>query len=165
MSEKFKNNKNVGIALASDSKPVFHKGIFVKGTMIKQLKKQVIDDFGPKMYSICIFHLIKDDLDKFDEIIICNDENFETVYIYLKLLFNHFNKNIITCKSLTTYRDENNLRQNHGKFRSPADRYSKIYRKRGGRPRNRDGKTELNCTSLNLSEILNYHDYIKNKKK
>ena len=87
-SIKFYQLGNTGIA----SKIVGsgqHKGVVVSNKLKRELDRDLTagHDYA-RLYAICIYYLIKDNLDDFDILVICNDENFIYVKLYLDLLFN-----------------------------------------------------------------------------
>ncbi len=58
-----------------------HKGMALSNKLKKEIKRDFhIDYFYARLYTICIYYLIEDELDSFDNLVICNDEN----YIYVK---------------------------------------------------------------------------------
>ena len=80
-----------------------------------------------RVYAICIYYLIKDDLNVFDTLIICGDEDFNSVKYYLLLLFSD-NDFYQKKKILSVYK----LREITGnkKLKSYADNIANSYRKR-----------------------------------
>jgi len=96
------------------------------------LKKELERDLGiwhdyARVYAICIYYLIKDDLNVFDTLIICGDEDFNSVKYYLLLLFSD-NDFYQKKKILSVYK----LREITGnkKLKSYADNIANSYRKR-----------------------------------
>lgn len=124
---KLYERKDTGIAyriIGSNA----HKGL----ALSKKLKKELERDFNidkdyAKLYAICIYYLIKDDLDIFDILVICGDEDFSRTKKYLDILF-FDNSKYHSKKVISLYE----LRELTGKkkLKSYADNLSRSYRKR-----------------------------------
>ncbi len=106
-----------------------HKGMILSNNLKKELKRDLhCEEDYERMYAICIYYLIKDNLDLFENLVICNDEKYVSVKSYLDLLFrdnSDYLKKNITCL--------NELRRISGdlKLKSYADNIANIYRKKG----------------------------------
>jgi hypothetical protein len=86
-SQKLYERRDTGIAYKM-IKTKEHKGLALSLRLKKRLEKELDADYDrPRIYAICIYYLIKDDLNIFDELIICNDEDFTSVKEYLSILF------------------------------------------------------------------------------
>ena len=125
MSCKFYEGKKVGVAwIDSDKKE--HKGMALSKNLIYKLNKSLAADSDfPRLYAICIYLLIKNDLNRINKIIICNDEPFSDVKKYLTLLTCH-QENLISIQSITEYKKELGKK----KLKSKADSIVNSYRKR-----------------------------------
>lgn len=65
-----------------------HKGLGLSSKLKKELRRDLDAEYDyARLYAICIYYLIKNDLHLFDTLIICNDEDFIPVRDYLDLLF------------------------------------------------------------------------------
>jgi len=65
-----------------------HKGMAISNKLKRGLRKNLhIDKDYTKLYSICIYYLIENNLDSFDNLVICNDEIYKDTKKYLDLLF------------------------------------------------------------------------------
>ena len=101
---KLYENRDTGIAyriIGTNN----HRGL---GLSI-DLKRQLDRDFKAnkdyaRLYAICIYYLIHEDLNLFDVLVICGDENFNSVKRDLGLLFlessDYFKKKIISIYEL-----------------------------------------------------------------
>jgi len=81
----------------------------------KELEKNLDADYDyARLYAICIYFIIKDDLNIFDELIICGDEHFIAVKEYLNLLFQgdqeFMSKKIKSIYELRIETDNKNIR-------------------------------------------------------
>jgi len=84
---KLYENKNTGISFKIVGSNE-HGGLALSKKLKKELKRDLhIEEDYPRIYSICIYYLIKERLDAFDILVICGDENFVYVKKYLDLLF------------------------------------------------------------------------------
>ena len=131
MSKKFYQKTTVGIAW-TDSKRNVHKGMALSGGIIKQLIKDFSADHDfPRLYAICIYLITREIVNDFTKIIICNDEPFEYVKEYLRLLYDKDSiRNDMKIISLTEYRYE----LGEKKIKSLADGLANSYRKRALKP-------------------------------
>jgi len=108
-----------------------------------------------KLYAICIYYLIRNNLEDIKTLIICNDEIFNYVREYLYILLNDvpFSFRII---SITEF--QRKLGRN---VKSLADNFAKAYRKRGlKRNRWHVGK-KLNVVEINYKMIKNKWNLLK----
>ena len=71
MSQKFYKRTNVGVAWCDNNKRT-HKGLALSGNLIKKLisEHHVDYDFS-RLYAICIYFLIKENINNIKKIIIC----------------------------------------------------------------------------------------------
>lgn len=126
-SVKLYQRKNTGIACIVP-KTDFHKGAALSIKLKSELERDLdaAREYA-RIYAIVIFYLIKDDLDKFDTLIICGDENFTQVKGFLDILFEDypefFKKNV---HSISEYREITG----DTRLRSAADHIARAYRKR-----------------------------------
>lgn len=106
----------------------FHKGLILNKKLKKELERdfKVNEDYA-KLYAVCIYYLIKDNLDLFDILVICGDEDFTVTKLYLDLLFSH-NLEYKNKKVISVYE----LREISGKkkLKSYADNVARSYRRR-----------------------------------
>lgn len=150
-SSKFYERKDTGIAYK-----IIYSGTHKGMGLSKSLKKELERDFSvnknyAKLYAICIYYLIKDDLDKFDYLIICNDEDSFKIKKYLKILFskeeNYFSKEVITIYELRKL-------TGNKKLKSQANNIARAYRKRALKSLRRQQKgVSLNIVRINYRLI------------
>ncbi|MBU4501624.1 MAG: hypothetical protein KKA79_03470 [Nanoarchaeota archaeon] len=150
-SAKLYERKHTGIAfkLVSDGS---HKGLALRIQLKKELEKnlEANHDYA-RIYAICIYYLIKDDLNNFDTLVICGDECFLYVKRYLDVLFSdcpeYFKKNVISIGDLRKILGDNNLR-------SKANNIANSYRKRALRTTHRQQKgIPLNVVRTNYTAV------------
>lgn len=151
MSRRFGQRGNSGIAFKIIETGE-HKGMGLSDKLKKELNKnfKIKNDYA-KLYAICIYYLIRDNLADFDVLIICNDEVFLYVKKYLDILFKDYEKyseKIISCLA--------KLRKITGnkKLRSYADNIANTYRRKVffGLVRQQKG-IPLNIVKINYSKI------------
>ena len=126
----------------------FHKGLVLSSKLKRDLKA---DEDWARIYAICIYYLIKDELNNFNILIICGDEDYTTTRLYLNILFknnpNYKNKSIHSM---------NELREVTGKrkLKSYADNMARAYRKRALKSLKRiqEGR-QLNPIRVSYKEI------------
>ena len=84
---KLYENKDTGIAYKIAGTNA-HKGLVLSKKLKKELKRTHfnINKNYAKLYAICIYYLIMNDLKEFDILIVCADEDFKNVKDYLNLL-------------------------------------------------------------------------------
>lgn len=84
---RFYQKRNTGITYKI-IKTNEHKGLGISNKLKRELDRDLNanEDYA-RVYAICIYFLIKDDLNKFDVLIICNDELFFHVKEHLDKLF------------------------------------------------------------------------------
>ncbi len=129
-----------------------HAGIILDRNLKRKLKKMISSpkDY-PKLYAIYIYYLIKDSLDKFDCLIICNDEKYSKVKKWLDIFFCK-NKRYLE-KEITSISKLRKITGN-SKLRSYADNIANIYRKKGVRAITRRQKgIKLNIIKVNYEMI------------
>jgi hypothetical protein len=156
MSGRIYEGKNIGIALVG-ARTRTHYGCALKGNLIKLIKKRLfgkkIFEDSAKLYSICIYLLIKNVTQNINLLIICNDENFEVVKIILLKLLKNPNFEII---NISEFRKR--LGRNIG---SLADNYANIYRKRALSPNRWSKGRELNVVPVNFTLIEKHWEELK----
>lgn len=131
MSGKLNKKEDIGIAFVNEDYDL-HRGTYLTSRFVKELHKKLkIYDSknASKLYAICIFNIIQDYINNCEELIICNDENFEDVEINFINLCNHNNISLTNCNviSISQYRDRENLPDT---FESLADKLADKYRLR-----------------------------------
>jgi ribosomal protein L7Ae-like RNA K-turn-binding protein len=156
MSGRIYENRTIGIAMVG-TETKLSCGCALKGNLIKLLKRKLfsknIYQDSAKLYAICIFLLIEKLKDQIKSLIICNDEDFESVKTFLQKLLKGFNIKII---SINEFRRE--LGRNIGSF---ADNCANIYRKKALKPRRWVKGKELNVVNVTFSIIKQYWEEIK----
>ena len=129
-----------------------HKGLLLSNKLKKELIRDLkINQDYPKLSAICIYYLIKENLDIFDNLVICNDESYSNVKSYLDLLFNgnekYFSKNITSLSELRRISGNSNIR-------SYADGIANTYRRKSSRPLRRQQKgVQLKVIEINYKKI------------
>jgi len=129
-----------------------HKGMALSNKLKNELKRDLhIDKDYARLYAICIHYLIRDELNSFDNLVICNDEEYIHVKDYLDLLFkndkNYFSKFITSLDKLREI-------TGNPKIRSYADNIANIYRRRALKPlRKKQKGVELNLVEINYQKI------------
>ncbi len=113
-SQKFYERRVTGIAYKM-IKTNEHQGLALSLKLKKELEKELDADYDyARLYAICIYFLIRDNLDIFDELVICGDENFVDVREYLHLLFlgskEYDSKIVKSVNELRTETGNKNLR-------------------------------------------------------
>lgn len=145
-SAKLYERKDTGIAYKI-IKTGKHKGVGISLKMKKELERKLDADHDrARVYAIVIYYIIKDDLDLFDDLIICGDEDFTSVKEYLFLLFREeeaFSPKEI--KSIVHLREEIGDKN----IRSYADGVASSYRKRALKSiARRQGGVPLNVVKI-----------------
>ncbi|HNZ52077.1 MAG: hypothetical protein BWY36_00427 [Candidatus Diapherotrites archaeon ADurb.Bin253] len=92
-----------------------HRGTALSPKLKKELEKKLDANYDrARIYAIVIYFLIKDKLNLFDDLIICNDEDFQSVKEYLYLLFqgdsDYLKKNVKSISELRVETGDKNLR-------------------------------------------------------
>ena len=159
-SRRFYQKGNTGIAFKIIGTN-FHRGLGISNKLKRELDKY----FGAKedyarLYAICIYYLIKNNLDDFDTLIICNDENFTYVKFYLDKLFQN-NKQYLgkEISSLSKFRKITGDK----KLRSYADNTAKMYRRKIFLNKSRrDRGIKLNVIKINYKQIIGKWNLINN---
>ena len=137
-----------------------HRGMALSNKLKNELKKDFNIGYA-QLYSICIYYLIYDRLDSFDNLVICNDENYMRVKKYLDILFSK-NKKYVS-KFITSL---NKLREISGdsKIRSYADNIANTYRRKSLKPlRRRQKGILLNIVKINYQKIKKKLEEINKK--
>lgn len=151
-SIRFYENANTGIAFKIISSNE-HKGLVLTNSLKKELERDInISKNYPKLYAICIYKLIENDLNNFDILVICGDEKFEPLKQVLNKLFENNNefeeKHIICIGDLRNITGKPNLK-------SYADKFANIYRKKALRQPNRKNRgIPLNIVKVSYREIV-----------
>lgn len=160
---KLYENKDTGIAYKMIGTNE-HKGLVLNKKLKKELKKKfnMNNDFA-RLYSVSIYYLIKDNLNKFDVLIICADEDFKKVRDYLDILFQndkeYSKKEIISLVKLREITDNK-------KLKSAADKIANSYRKRGLKSLSKKQEgVSLNVVSINYNKIIEKFNEISQKLK
>ena len=159
MSQKFSNMKNIGVAWISTDRQ-HHKGLALSGKLIKKLVNEVgaNHDFA-RLYAICIFLILRDDISKVSEIIICNDEDFTTVKKHLERLF-------ISFPDFSQVRIDSifDFRKRIGRdIKSLADGIAASYRKRGLKENRWNKGYKLNVIRTRYKEIFYWWYFLEGK--
>jgi hypothetical protein len=130
-----------------------HKGLVLKNRLKRSLDKEVnADQDYARLYTICIQSLIKEELDNFDTLIICGDENFTYVKLYLDYLFlgnlNYEEKKIMSIGDLREL-------TGNPKFTSQADKIANAYRRKATKGLWRQQKgIPLNIIELTYAQVI-----------
>lgn len=137
-----------------------HRGIVLSNKLKRELEENLhVEKDYAMLCAICIYFLIRDKLNYFDNLVICNDENYFDVKKYLDLFFGkneEYSSKFITSLS--------KLRKITGDFkiRSYADNIANIYRRKGLKPLRRKQKgVELNIVNLDYKTIKQNLEKIK----
>lgn len=159
ISRRFYQKGNSGVAFKIIPSN-YHKGMALSNKLKNELKKDFDIDYA-QFYSICIYYLIYDELNSFDNLIICNDENYLYVKKYLDILFSknkqYFSKLITSLHKLREISGDS-------KIRSYADNIANIYRKKALKPlRRRQKGIPLNIVKINYQKIKNKLNEINKK--
>lgn len=151
-SRRFRQIGDTGIAYKI-IKTNEHKGLGVSNKLKRELDRDLNagEDYA-RLYAICVYFLIKDDLDKFDILIICNDEPFLYVKEYLDLLFSenkeYFKKEISCISKLREITGDKNIR-------SYADNIAGIYKRKVFQKIQRQQRgVKLNIARVNYKIIV-----------
>lgn len=135
-----------------------HKGIVMLNKLKKELKRDLGIDY-PKLHSIYIYYLIKDNLDSFDNIVICDDEDYFKVKGYLDRLFEG-NKSYFD-KAITSLHEFRKI-LGDSKIRSYADNIANIYRRKATKPIRRQQKgVQLNVIEVNYQNVKDKWNMLK----
>ena len=158
MRGRIYEEKNIGIALVgTETKKNY--GFALKGNLIKLIKKELFGknllEDSAKLYAICIFLLINEIKDCIHLLIICNDEDFDTVKKVLVRLLKNPNFEII---NISEFRKR--LGRNIG---SLADNYANVYRRKALNPRRWSKGKELNVIPITFKSIKKYWEELNIK--
>lgn len=139
-----------------------HKGLVISNKLKEELKKNFhIDKNYAKVHAICIYYLIREELDSFDNLVICNDEEYLKVKACLDFLFRgnkRYSSKLITSLG--------KLREISGdsKIRSYADNTANIYRRKALKPiRRKQRGVSLNLVKVNYRGIKDKWEELKGK--
>lgn len=150
LSGRFYEKGNTGIACVNTKKSD-HCGLAIRGRdkrlIEKRLFKGNFKEEDAKLYSICIYFLIKDKISKINNLIICNDECFLNVKEYLILLLGE-DSDKIKIMSITEFKEK--LGRN---VKSLADNFAKHYRKRALKPNRWSNGKKLNVVPITTDMI------------
>lgn len=153
MSGDLSENKYIGIAFISNIDSNYHKGIFLSSRFIKSLKPKLLNKKTNSLfYSFCIFKLIRDEVEKIEKVIICNDYPFNEVKQNLMnlLKYNSVSFDEESIESLLEYKKIFNF-----KIKSLADSTANKYRKRGINIFKAKRGDKLNLIKIKKEEFLN----------
>ena len=130
-----------------------HKGLCLTNKLKRSLDIEInADEDYARLYSICIQNLIKEDLNNFDVLVICGDEHFVYVKLYLDSLF--FGNKKYEEKQIISIGELRELTGNP-KLTSMADGLANAYRKRASKGLWRQQKgISLNIVLLNFEQIV-----------
>ena len=158
---KLYENKNTGIAYKTIDKNM-HKGLALSKKLKRELKRDLNTEKDyARVYAICIYFLIKDNLGIFDTLVICGDEDYKLTKKYLNILFEK-NQEYAKKKIISLYE----LRKITGrkKLKSYADNAARAYRRRGLKSFGRRQKNvQLNIIEINYKKIKNKWAEIEEK--
>ena len=142
LSKKFWEKGKTGIgAINSDKK--FSRGLAISHKNKKKLMS-LLTYSDSRLYSICIWKIIQQDVKSIDLLVICNDANIKEVEDYLNYLSK---KDCPTIKPLFKIREEL-----HKKVKSTAHGIANSYRKKAFSFIKPQGKP-LNPIRINYKEI------------
>ncbi len=150
-SKRFGQRGDTGIAFKIVSSGE-HFGMALSNRLKRELDKNFnIQENYPLLYAICIYYLIEGKLELFDNLVICNDEDFKLVKKYLDLLFgdnaSYGSKDVACIGDLRGMLGDS-------KIRSYADNIANIYRKKTLKPLRRQQKgVSLNVCDINYKKI------------
>lgn len=159
LSGCFFHRGSTGIAcIGAESKK--HRGCVLKSNTKEKITKTLFigsrEEENAKLYAICISYLIKGIIKDIKTLIICNDENFLYVKLYLEaLLPPTVSFNIIDIKEF-----QKKLGRN---VKSLADNKSKSYRKRGLKKNRWKQGPNLEVIEINYSMIKNKWEELKQR--
>ena len=163
VSRRFYQKGDSGIAFRIIPSQI-HGGGALSNKLKKELARDLqVDKNYELLHAICIYYLICNELDNFDNLVICNDELYSKVKNYLDFLFNgnskYSSKLIISLSRLREISGDN-------KIRSYADNVANIYRKKGLKPLTRKQRgVKLNLIDLGYQRIRQkWEEVIKNMK-
>lgn len=161
VSKRFYQKGDSGVAFKIISTNE-HKGIILSNKLKKGLKKNLkIEKDYARLYAICIYYLIRDDLDSLDNLVICNDELYEDTKNYLDLLFQGNSK--YSYKFITSLSELRRIAGDN-KVRSYADNIANIYRKKASKSLRRKQKgIQLNIVNINFQKIKEKWEEISKK--
>jgi len=148
---KLYERKTTGIAYKTINSNL-HGGLALSLRLKKELERDLnVNKDYAKVYAICIYYLIKDNLKFFDILVICGDERFSLVKKHLELLFKdnkeYLKKEIISIGKLRELTGDKNLK-------SYADKIARSYRRRALKSKIRQQKgTSLNLVKINYKVI------------
>lgn len=151
-SRRFNQRGHTGIAFKIVGTNI-HKGLGLSNKLKRELDEHLNakEDYA-RLYAICIYYLVKDVLDNFDILIICNDENFTYVKLYLDKLF--LGNQIYLTKTISSLSKFRKVMGNP-KIRSYADNIAATYRRKVflNKPRKERG-IKLNIVKVNYKKII-----------
>lgn len=150
-SSKLYEKSDTGIAFKI-TKTNENKGLCLSNRLKRDLDRDInADQDYPRIYSICIYFIIKEDLDKFDILVICGDEDFTYVKQYLDLLMQD-NKEYLQ-KKIISISELKKLTGNR-KISSYAHGAANSYRKRALYPWKRNKGIPLTLIDINYDLIV-----------
>ena len=152
LSTRFYEKGNTGIAFVG-ARSRAHKGCGIKPKLKRYIEKHlcvgsIYEDYA-RLYAICIYFLIKGDLDKIKRLVVCNDEEFTYVKEYLSTLIESDGNQIdFEIINITEYR--NILGRN---VKSLADNRARSYRKRALKPNRWHNGPTINVVSITYEMV------------
>ncbi len=150
LSGRFYEKGATGVACVNTKKSR-HYGLAIKGRDKNTIKKKLFSsDFKEeyaRLYAICIYFLIKNNLSEIRDLVICNDECFLYVKEYLLLLLRGI-PHKIKIISITELKEK--LGRN---VKSLADNFAKHYRKRALKPNRWNNGKKLNVCKITTNMI------------
>ena len=154
LSGRFYEKGNTGVAFVNTKKDK-HCGLAIRGRDKKKLGQIFVGSIKEeyaRLYSICIYFLIKDNISNIDNLVICNDECFLYVKEYLILLLNE-DSDKINIISITEFKEKFGRDIN-----SLADKFAKHYRKRALKPNKWNNGRRLNVCKITTDMIIEKWD-------
>jgi len=139
----------------------WHKGLVLSKKLKRDLRRNLnIENNYPNVYAICIYYLIKDNLQDFDVLVICGDEHINKVKDSLDYLFRasleYRNKTIMGIGELRDI-------TGNKKLKSFADGIANIYRRKALKPLYRQQRgVKLNIAPINYSKIKEKLEELEN---
>ena len=136
-----------------------HNGCVLSRKLKKDIDKHICSLTSSKnramIYAICIYYLIRNNLENVKRLIICNDENFVYTREYLHHLLNDEN---YSFKIISITEFQKILGRN---VKSLADNYARQYRKRGLSEHRWNKGHRLDVAKINFRMIKN--KYVSDK--
>jgi hypothetical protein len=162
MSGRFYRKQTVGIACVGVQSKT-HVGCILQKHLIRSVEKRLYSDDPKldraKLYSICIYLLIRRNLDKINTLVICNDENFDLVKACLHTILVAEKQPRFAIISIS------DLKKRVGfDIESLADNYAKHYRKRALNRNKWNIGVKLNIIEVKYKDIETYWEILEYQK-